>query len=220
MSATHISLAEARAYDKKRWPWPMGFGIVIIVAIFTLGGWYLDITTLTFAGIFVVYGMVPLLDFVIGKDSDNPPERVLDILENDPTYRYSAYFFVAVQFVLMIAYSAIIGRGNVTFGQFLGVTTTIGMLSGVAINTAHDLGHKNTRFESWLAKIALAPVAYGHFYVEHNYGHHANVATPEDPASARMGEGFWKFLLRTVGGSAKSAVRIERNRCERKQRLF
>ncbi|MFF3575274.1 hypothetical protein ACFYXQ_46875 [Nocardia jiangxiensis] len=34
-----------------------------------------------------------------------------------------------------------------------------------------------------VAKIALAQSCYGHFYIEHNRGHHAHVATPEDPAS-------------------------------------
>ena len=220
MSTPEMTLEEARAYDKKRWLWPMGFGIVILVGTATVVGWLYDITWMMFAGPIVVYGLVPLLDFIIGKDSTNPPERVLDILEDDPYYRRSTYVFVVVQFLFTIGAAGIIGLGGLSFVQALGVTLTLGMLSGIAINTAHELGHKNTKLESWLAKIALAPVAYGHFYVEHNYGHHANVATPEDPASARMGESFWTFLWRTMGGSAKSAVRVETARLKRKGRGF
>ncbi|MDR5662823.1 fatty acid desaturase, partial [Burkholderia cenocepacia] len=85
----------------------------------------------------------------------------------------------------------------------------------MSINTAHELGHKTDRFERWLAKITLAPVAYGHFYVEHNRGHHVRVATAEDPASARYGESFWAFLPRTVTGSIRSAWRLEKARLER-----
>ncbi|RJS93548.1 alkane 1-monooxygenase [Salinisphaera sp. Q1T1-3] len=220
MSSPEMTLEQARAYDKKRWLWPMGFGIVILVGIATLCGWWFGITWLMYAGPIVVYGFVPALDWLIGKDSSNPPERVLDILEHDPYYRYSTYVFVVVQFFFVIGASAVVGLGDLTFWQWLGLTATLGMLSGVAINTAHELGHKNTRIESWLARIALAPVAYGHFYVEHNFGHHGNVATPEDPASARMGESFWRFLWRTMGGSARSAVRIEKARLARKGQGF
>jgi hypothetical protein len=47
--------------------------------------------------------------------------------------------------------------------------------------------HKRTKLETLLAKIVLAVPAYGHFCIEHNRGHHRDVATPDDPASARMG---------------------------------
>src|SRR3546814_16055558 len=64
--------------------------------------------------------------------------------------------------------------------------------------------------ERWLAKIALAPVAYGHFFVEHNRGHHVRVATPEDPATSRFGEHFHEFLQRPMIGRVKSAWELER----------
>lgn len=109
----------------------MGFGIVIVVAGTALFGWWQGITILMFSGPIVVYGsgrvavpslfigglrskiatrrrikrrhaLMPLLDFCIGKDSSHPPERVLDVLEHDPIYRYSTYLFVLLQFALVI----------------------------------------------------------------------------------------------------------------------
>lgn len=65
-----------------------------------------------------------------------------------------------------------------------------------------------------MSRLVLAPVAYGHFFVEHNRGHHVRVATPADPASARYGESFWEFLPRTVVGSVKSAWALEKRRLE------
>ena len=53
-------------------------------------------------------------------------------------------------------------------------------VGGIGINTAHELGHKKESHERWLSKIALAQSFYGHFYIEHNRGHHVRVATPED----------------------------------------
>jgi alkane 1-monooxygenase len=92
------------------------------------------------------------------------------------------------------------------------------MLGGVGINTAHELGHKSEAVERWLSKIALAPTLYGHFYVEHNRGHHVRVATPEDPASSRFGESFYRFWPRTVAGSFRSAWDIEQTRLARMDR--
>ncbi|RYJ05232.1 MAG: alkane 1-monooxygenase, partial [Actinomycetales bacterium] len=56
---------------------------------------------------------------------------------------------------------------------------------------------------------------YGHFYIEHNRGHHVRVATPEDPASGRLGETVWEFMPRTVWGSLKSAWELEEKRFAR-----
>ena len=67
-----------------------------------------------------------------------------------------------------------------------------------------------------LAKIALAQSFYGHFYVEHNRGHHVRVATPEDPASSRVGESLYAFLPRTVLGSLRSAWNLEKPRFKRR----
>ena len=94
------------------------------------------------------------------------------------------------------------------------------MVGGIAINTAHELGHKREPHEKWLSKIALAQTVYGHFFIEHNRGHHVRVATPEDPASSRLGESFYEFLPRTVLGSLKSALHLEKVRLERMGKPF
>ncbi len=100
----------------------------------------------------------------------------------------------------------------------VGLAISIGTIGGIGINTAHELGHKKESHERWLSKIALAPVCYGHFYIEHNRGHHVRVATPEDPASARLGENFYQFWPRTVWGSLTSAWRLEKRRYARRKR--
>lgn len=88
---------------------------------------------------------------------------------------------------------------------------TIGCIGGIGINTAHELGHKKESHERWLSKIALARSWYGHFYIEHNRGHHVRVATPEDPASSRVGESFYRFwstptVTRPTAGCVPAAV--------------
>jgi alkane 1-monooxygenase len=90
-----------------------------------------------------------------------------------------------------------------------------GSVGGFCINLGHELGHKNTRLERWLAKIVLAPTGYGHFFIEHNRGHHRDVATPADPASSRMGESIYCFVLREMPGAFKRAWALESERLRR-----
>jgi alkane 1-monooxygenase len=97
---------------------------------------------------------------------------------------------------------------------------SLALVGGIGINTAHELGHKRPALERWLSKVVLAQTAYGHFQLEHNRGHHVKVSTPEDPASARLGENFYEFLPRTVIGSVRSALRLEREREERLGQRF
>jgi len=161
------------------------------------------------------YGIVPVLDLLIGVDRINAPESAVAHLEGDRYYRAIVYAYLPTQFVVTIlgAWMAVdSGLGSWTL---LGLVVSVGMINGIGINTAHELGHKTNSLERWLAKLTLAPVAYGHFFIEHNKGHHKNVATPDDPASSRMGETFWAFLPRTMVGSLKSAWGIEKERLAR-----
>lgn len=160
----------------------------------------------------VMYGVIPLLDRWLGEDRSNPPEAQVPALEADPWYRALVVAFVPLQFGAFGAGCWLAVREAGDPWVLLGLVLSVGGINGVAINTAHELGHKHPRWERWLARVALAPVAYGHFYVEHNRGHHRRVATFEDPASARLGESFWRFLPRTVLGGLASAWQLERAR--------
>jgi alkane 1-monooxygenase len=80
---------------------------------------------------------------------------------------------------------------------------------------AHELVHRSGKFERALAEVLMMQVSYTHFCIEHVLGHHANVATPRDPATARAGESFYAFLPRTVFGGVASAWCIEAVRMKR-----
>jgi alkane 1-monooxygenase len=67
---------------------------------------------------------------------------------------------------------------------------------------------------AWPTKLVLAPTGYGHFHVEHNRGHHRDVATPDDPASSRMGESIYAFVVREIPGAWRRAWRLERERMQ------
>ena len=162
------------------------------------------------------YGLIPIMDLLIGVDRTNPPESAVPHLEQDHYYRAIVYTYIPTQFAVTIFGAWVVANQPLAWYEMFGLIISMGIVNGVGINTAHELGHKKESLERWLAKLTLAPVAYGHFFVEHNKGHHRRVATPEDPASSRMGETFYRFLPRTMIGSVVSAWEIEKDRLERK----
>jgi alkane 1-monooxygenase len=201
--------------DPKRYLWLLGLVVPLIPFI----AWGLveltGLGVMWWTGPFVVFVLIPFLDRAIGKDSSNPPDSILRRLEEDRYYRWCTYVFIPIQYGALVFACTRWASGDLSVVEDLGLAVTVAMVGGIAINTAHELGHKRPRHEKWLAKVALAQSGYGHFFIEHNRGHHVRVATPEDPASARLGESFWEFLPRTVWGSLRSAVHLEKQRLDR-----
>ncbi|MEV6429460.1 alkane 1-monooxygenase [Nocardia sp. NPDC051463] len=167
-------------------------------------------------GPIIVLIVIPVLDRMIGDDGNNPRDEDYELLSNDRYYRWCTYLFLPIQLIGLGIASYMWAGDELSVVDKLGLAATLGFVSGIGINAAHELGHRVEHMERWLAKIALAQSCYGHFFVEHNRGHHARVATPEDPASARMGESLWEFLPRTVAGGFRSAITLERERLTRK----
>jgi alkane 1-monooxygenase len=198
--------------DPKRWLWLISalFPALTLLNLLRFGAegqtLWLYLTSL------VMYGVLPVLDLLLAEDARNPPDRSVAELDADTWYRFLVALFVPFQFLLLVLGVQLAVQHSGQPWVWLGLILSVGGINGVAINTAHELGHKHPKWERWLARVALAPVAYGHFYVEHNRGHHRRVATFEDPASSRLGESFWVFLPRTVLGSVRSAWGLEASR--------
>ena len=201
--------------DGKRYLWLLGALTITLPILAAQLALATGLHVFWWFGPLFAFGVIPVLDTLIGDDRDNPPETVVPQLERERYYRFIVYLATLVEYVAFFACVWIVGTHALTWYDYVGFALSLGAATGISINTAHELGHKTNRFERWLAKITLAPVAYGHFFVEHNRGHHVRVATAEDPASARYGESFWAFLPRTVTGSIRSAWRLEKARLER-----
>ncbi len=159
-----------------------------------------------------IYTVVPLLDKLLGEDTSNPPEALAAQLEADRYYRCMTHFAVPLYGLALVFSAWFVASQNLSPGGFLAMALTMGWASTLGLNIGHELGHKQTRLERWLAKFCLAGSGYGHFTIEHNKGHHRQVATPEDIASARMGENVYQFMLREVPGGLCRAWALERDR--------
>lgn len=217
--------------DKKRYLWLMGlvpptalFVVLPIIWAMNQAGWQTASQVLFWIGPLLVYGLLPLLDLRFGPDGQNPPDELMEQLENDKYYRYCTYIYIPFQYASVVFGAYLFTASDVSWLGFegslswvakIGIALSVGVLGGVGINTAHELGHKKDSLERWLSKITLAQTWYGHFYIEHNRGHHVRVATPEDPASARMGQTLWAFLPRSIWGSMRSSWELEAQRMRR-----
>lgn len=215
-AALPASSPRAPYVDRKRWAWALsslwlcapllGMGLASTTGA---GAW--NWLTLVFW-----YLVLPVLDLVIGADPSNPPDSAIEQLEADRYYRFLTYITVPVHYGVLVTAAWYVATAPLDPASLVGVTLSVGLVSGLAINTGHELGHKPTRRERWLAKLVLAVVGYGHFYVEHNRGHHRDVATPEDPASARLGESIYAFASRELPGGWRRAWRSEADRLTRR----
>ncbi len=164
------------------------------------------------------YGLAPFIDMACGEDRNNPPEEVVIQLDRDPYYRRLTYVVVPLHFTALIGTAWYAATQQLSGWAVLALAVVAGLASGLAINTGHELGHKNSKLEKLLAKIVLAVAGYGHFTIGHNRGHHSDVSTPEDPASSRMGESIYKFAAREVPGAFLRAWSIEKDRLTRRGR--
>jgi alkane 1-monooxygenase len=230
-TAGSAAASGAQWRDRKRYLWLMG--LIAPTAMFVMlpiawglnqFGWHVSAQVPLWIGPILLYVLLPALDRFFGPDGQNPPDEAMERLENDKYYRYCTYIYIPFQYASVLLGAYLFTASNLNWLGFegglgwfgkIGVALSVGVLGGVGINTAHEMGHKKDTLERWLSKITLAQTAYGHFYIEHNRGHHVRVSTPEDPASSRFGETFWEFLPRSVIGSARSSVHLEAQRIRR-----
>jgi alkane 1-monooxygenase len=164
------------------------------------------------APLVAIYGGASFLDWALGEDRSNPPEALVPQLDDDAYYRWLPMLTVPMHFLVLIAIAACAATLPLSVPGLLVLALTAGLYSGLGINTAHELGHKKTALERRLARVVLAVPAYGHFCVEHNRGHHRFVATPDDPASSRMGESIYRFAAREIPGAFRRGWQAERER--------
>ena len=198
--------------DRKRWLWLLSVSFPLQALMPVVLHAYTGNELWFFLPFLLNYFVHPALDAVIGTDANNPPEEVVMQLEQDRFYRRLTYIVVPLHFFILIVCAVYAGTQDLSWWAFILLAIVAGLTAGLAINTAHELGHKNTRIEKAFAKFALAVPFYGHFTIDHNRGHHMLVSTPEDEASARMGESIYRFALREIPGAFRRSWEIERER--------
>ena len=176
---------------------------VLAFVAFYSHGW------LTWTPVMYAWILLPLIELVMKPDEKNMDAAEEELAKNDRLYDYMLYVFVALQFAALFFFLQSLQSDTLAWWEIAGRVAAMGLLCGTfGINIGHELGHRVNAFEQTLAKTSLLSSLYMHFFIEHNKGHHKNVATPEDPSSARYNEPVYLFYFRTIIFSYLSAWKI------------
>ncbi len=166
------------------------------------------------------YAFTPLMDFLLGEDEHNPPEEVVNAMAEDNYYRFVVHSQIYIAIALFVAFVVFVGTQDLPWWAILALIFGVGINSGGVMALTHELGHKANKLDRLSAKIGNMIMGYGHFNIEHNKGHHTWVATPEDPASSRMGENFYAFMVRELSGTFVRGISYEKARLAKQGRGF
>jgi len=177
---------------------------------------------LTFLPLVVSFGVLPLVEFLLGKDNTNLNEEEVQQAQKSVLYDVVIYSTVFIHFGLLIWFLFMVKNNEVSAVTLTGRTVAMGLMCGVyGINVAHELGHRVSKSGQFVSKCLLTSSLYLHFFIEHNRGHHRNVGTPEDAATARYGESLYFFWIRTIYGSWKNSWKIiEKERSRKKLKVW
>ncbi len=169
-----------------------------------------------FSTVIVGFVLIPVLEQVLPQSDANltAPEEERQLRKR--LFDWLLYLNVPILYGLLWYYFHTLAQGGLAPYEMVGLTLSTGIIVGaLGINVGHELGHRNTRHEQWMAQALLLPALYMHFTIEHNRGHHKNVATDLDPASARRGQLVYAFWWQSVTGGYRNAWRLEKERLVR-----
>ena len=207
------------------WAWTrkkLGYLWFLGPVLLPLQGWFFGTQTgmmalFSFWTAFVVYGLVPVVDHVVGEDERNPSDADVPELESQLYYRILTFLVVPVQVFNLLFCGWLFVNGVGGWVGMIGWAVSAGIVSGATIiTTAHELIHKQPKLERWTGSLLLSSVWYATFTPEHLYGHHRHVATPEDGSTAYLDENVYSFFLRSLLNNPRKGFEIAAFRSRKK----
>ncbi len=155
------------------------------------------------------FGFVPLFDYVSG---DWTPD--LEVADSNRFFKGLLYVQALFQFLMSVAAIALACSGLLPLWGSALCVLSIAFLNGQCPLIAHEFGHKLGRVNRMVSNFVCAIVGMGYFMPQHVRGHHIQVATPEDSASAKFGVSSYVFILKCWpaqirGGFTREAERLK-----------
>jgi len=178
------------------------------LALLPLGGWLGG--AWTFLGAAATPLCLATLDTALGKEPE-PAEPA-----TGPAARWLPRIYILLQLAATGWAAAWVARPATSLLEAAGLAVSAGVTTGVfGFVAAHEMVHSRDSRERALGLALLGSVFYMHFRIAHVYGHHRRAATFEDPASARLGDGLYGFLARSVAGQFRESWAFEVQRLRR-----
>ncbi|MFM7006415.1 MAG: alkane 1-monooxygenase [Flavobacteriales bacterium] len=169
---------------------------------------------LSFLPVFVFFVLVPVAELALPQKWQTNEATEQELSTKSWVYSALLYLLVMVQWGF-VCYFLIVHTKSPDTTTWWGRAISMGIMCGViGINVGHELGHRSNKWEQFLGELLLLSSLENHFLPYHNRGHHTNVATRQDPASARKNELIFLFWFRSQIGSYIQAWQIEKERMQ------
>jgi len=188
---------------------------ITVYISFTSNGW------LTFLPLITFFGLLPFIELFFNTDTKNFNKEQEQIEKEKKIYTYILYATLPIQLGFLIYFFTAIQETGLTTIDLIGRIYAMGLMCGViGINVGHELGHRNNRFDQFIGELLLLTSINTHFLPYHNAGHHLNVATPKDAATARKNEWLYVFWFRSHFTSYSQAWQLENQRLRDSKRSW
>ena len=174
---------------------------------FTMNGW------ITYLPLLFSFILIPLVEFLFKPTTTNFSKEQEKKEKENKIYTYILYLTIPIQLYFLVLFFDVIQEPQLETYEVIGRIIGMGLLSGtIGINVGHELGHRNNRVDEFLGETLLLSSINAHFLPYHNAGHHLNVATPIDAATARKNESIYTFFIRSHFTSYMQAWQLENKR--------
>ncbi|NEV93427.1 alkane 1-monooxygenase [Psychroflexus sp. YR1-1] len=169
----------------------------------------------------VTFGIIPVLELFTPQFTQNLSETDKTSKAGHPFFDWLLYFNLPLVYFILAFSLVSLEFKELSPVQLLGLVISTGIVLGSnGINVAHELGHRDDWWSQLAAKLLLLPSFYTHFTLEHNFGHHAKVSTPEDPATAKLNQSVFSFWFTSSIRQYQSAWRLQKQMLTAKNRKF
>ncbi len=176
---------------------------------------------MTFLPLIVFFGFVPFLELFFQPDKYNFTKEQEELEKEKKIYSMILYLMIPIQLFFLGYFFVIIQDDGLSLSDIIGKILAMGLMCGViGINIGHELGHRNNRTDEFLGELLLLTSLNTHFLPYHNGGHHYNVATPNDAATARKNELLYVFWIRSHFMSYFQAWQLENKRMKESNRSW
>ena len=183
--------------------------ISVYISFISTGIW-------TYSSVFYGFLIIPLLDIIVGEAKENLSDVDISYIKNKWIFDLMLYLNFPIVFGLLYFIFYNIHSNVYEVYELVGLALSGGILLVTnGINVAHELGHRKPFFDRFLSQTLYIPCLYMHFFIEHNYGHHLKVATPEDPATAKLNQSVYSFWFTSVTRQYISAWKIQKQMLKR-----
>jgi alkane 1-monooxygenase len=175
----------------------------------------------SFLTVIIAFAVIPLLDYLVPSSDQNLTAKEEVSKLSTIIFDWLIYLNIPMLWALLWYLFSSISAGGLETFELLGITWSVGVIvSTVGINVAHELGHRVKKSEQLMSKTLLLSALYLHFFIEHNRGHHKNIATDEDPASSRLNESLYSFWIRSTFGGYASAWNLSNEKLKKQGASF